>query len=140
VDAIGETGGQLHAGHAAHGEPAEVDTIKGEGVEEMNNVATELGDGVWTGRDRGLAMAAGVVAENAKLLGEVGELRIPHAEIGAERIGEENDGSVGGAVELVTELRVGESGEGHVGGPQLANLFHHVAEQSRYRYIPSGLN
>jgi len=111
VDASGEVRGELHAGHAAHGETAEVHAVERKDVEQMNDVTAELRDGVGTGRDGGFAVAARVVAENAELLSEVGELCIPHAEIGAERIGEEKDRSAGGPVELVAELSVGKFGE-----------------------------
>src|ERR1700737_2765987 len=90
-----------------------MDAVKGENIEEMNDVAAKLSDVVWARRYSGLAVAGGVVAEDPELLGEIGKLRIPHVEVGAERIGEEQGGSLGGAIELVAELSVGKFGEGH---------------------------
>src|SRR6266852_9074964 len=81
-----------------------------ESVEKRESVGGELFDTVRAsgcGRD---AVAAGVVAENAKVLCKCGDLRIPHTVGGAQRVGKENYGSVGGAFELEMDL-----GSGHIG-------------------------
>lgn len=92
VKAVGSVDGETHADHAAHRESAEVDAVQVEVVEEGQGVAAELGDGVGAGGCSGLAVAAGIVANDVEVRQEGGHLRIPHGGGDAERVGEEERG------------------------------------------------
>ena len=74
------------ADQAAHGQPAEMHARQLEGIEQGKHVGAELADGVRSGGDQRGAVAAGVVAQHAEMGGECGDLRVPHAQVGAQRV------------------------------------------------------
>src|SRR4029077_7482343 len=78
LDSLRCVDAEPHTDHSAHGETAEVSALDSDGVEESEDVATELSDAVGAGSDGGLAVAARVVPQNSIFLRERGNLRIPH--------------------------------------------------------------
>ena len=64
----GLMGTEEHPGHAAHGKAAEGHLGELKRIEEVQDVVTQLLDGIGAGSHRGLAVAARVVPKNAKVL------------------------------------------------------------------------
>ena len=75
-----------------------------ERVEEAGEVVGEIVDGRGRGDRLGAAVAAGVVAEAAVAPGEGGDLRVPHRERRADRMGEGDHRRVGRPGQLVVEV------------------------------------
>ena len=94
VDAIGVPGGEAHAGHAAQREADDVRLLHAEGVEQGDDVVGEVVDVVGALRDGRAAVAAGVVADDAEVLGQLVGLGVPHGRRGAEGVGQDDDGRV----------------------------------------------
>src|SRR5271155_2923810 len=82
-------------------------------VEQGEYIARQLLDGVRTGRDRGVAVAASVVAQDTELLLERRRLRIPHGESSAERIRKNERGRAGGACKGVMDANIFQLREQH---------------------------
>ena len=72
--------------HAAHRQSAPVHLLDVEVVEDRQHVAAESLHGIGAGRHAGLAMAAPVIADYPKKLGERLHLRLPHLQGAAKRI------------------------------------------------------
>src|SRR5271156_2764931 len=88
MEAAGSMNSKPDADRAAHGEPAEMNTVKVERIQQTQDVATQLLDGVVARRYRRPAMSARVVTQNAEMPLQFFHLWIPHGKFGAERIGE----------------------------------------------------
>jgi len=76
---------------SSHGQAAKVDAVNVQCVEEVEDVVCEKLDGIRAGGGGRLAVAASVVAKEVVPRVEGWELGIPHGEIRAERIGEDED-------------------------------------------------
>src|SRR5882762_5589259 len=61
-------------------------------IQQGDDIFCELLDRVRSRRDRGLSVASGVIAQDPKLLSNLGNLWIPHGIIGAKRIREHQHG------------------------------------------------
>src|SRR6266446_5968617 len=61
-----------------HGKTAEMRTGDFDGIHESKNIAAELLLRVRAGSDGGEAVTAGVIAEDAKVAPQCGDLRLPH--------------------------------------------------------------
>ena len=83
-------------------------------VEQADYVAGQTFDRVRPWSDIREAVPAGIVAQDAKLLRERGNLRVPHREIGAQRIGKHHYGSVRRAVQPAVKARAINLGIGHI--------------------------
>ena len=68
--------------------------LHAEGVEQGDDVVGEVVDVVGALRDGGAAVAAGVVADDAEVLGQLVGLGVPHGRRGAEGVGQDDDGRV----------------------------------------------
>jgi hypothetical protein len=95
LEALGRRAREPHAGHAAHGEAAVGHTRKFERVENRQDIAAEPLDRIGAVRRAGLAVAALIVADDAKVFGECLRLLVPHVQVGSERIGEHEDRRAG---------------------------------------------
>ena len=72
--------------HAAHRQPAPMHLLDIEVVEDRQHVAAETLHRIGAGRHAGLAVAAAVVADDAKQLRQRLHLRLPHLQCAAQRI------------------------------------------------------
>src|SRR5262249_193909 len=105
--------GEPHADLAAHGESAEVKAVELLRVGKSENVFSESLDGIGAGRDGRFAMAAGVGPENAEGFRELGDLRVPHGKVCAERIRKDESKLTRWACERVMDLGVVRIKKGH---------------------------
>src|SRR5690349_13251152 len=88
--------------------------VNGKGIGKREQIRYEIaGNGIgrfWRG---GFSVAAHVIAQEAKLAFEGGSLRIPEGIVGAQRGGQNQDGSGGRSGERVVNSSVGQISEGH---------------------------
>ncbi len=63
----------------------------------------------------GLAVAAAVVAQDAEVASQFGHLRVPHRQVGAQRVAEGQPGRVLGAVDAVVQAVGGQVEKRHGG-------------------------
>src|SRR6266852_8470338 len=77
-----------HARHAAHRQSTKRKVPDVRLVCQTQDVASQLLERVWPGSNLALPMPARVITQHAEMLPQLRHLRIPHGEIGAERIGE----------------------------------------------------
>ena len=75
-------------------------------VQQREDIASQLLNGIRAGCDRGLAVATGVVAQDLELFLERRHLRIPHGESSPEGVGKYECGRAGRAGEIVVEAHV----------------------------------
>lgn len=113
VEALGRVDAEPLTDGAAHGESAEVGLGEAESVEKREDVCAELGDVDGAGGNGGLAVAAGVAAEELEAGFEGGELGLPHLEVDTEGVGEKEDREAGVSAELIVDAGVGELEVGH---------------------------
>ena len=126
------------ADQAAHGQTAEGETVDTEGVDQAQHILPELLDAVRPRRDRRTAVAPGVVAQHAEMLAERRDLRIPHVQIGTQRVGEHQHRRIDRALETVIQFAIGEfhgrhgkilmganEGTRRAQGGSAVKLFHH---------------
>ena len=83
-------------------------------VDEAERVARKALYRVRAGGDHRLAVAARVVAQHAITRSKRRDLRIPHREIRAERIGQHDDRRAENTIETIVKACVGDIGEWHV--------------------------
>jgi hypothetical protein len=74
------------ADHAAFRESDPMHLIELERIHDGERIASELFDRIRSIRRAAFAVAARIVADDAKVLRQFGDLRIPHMQIGAERV------------------------------------------------------
>ncbi len=82
-------------------------------VQQRNHVVTELLDAVGTFGHQGLAVATGIEAQYAKMLGKGRDLGVPHMQVGAQRIGQHQHRCIDGAIQLVMQFALGELYKSH---------------------------
>ncbi len=90
---------------SAHGKAAEVKFVDAKCRGEVKQIACEKLDRVRTGRDAGVAMAAGIETQKAESRLERLKLRLPHRGSRAEAIRKNNDGSRLWALQMIVENR-----------------------------------
>ncbi|MNR07395.1 hypothetical protein D3C85_1235110 [compost metagenome] len=115
ADQFGAGKRQPEAGGAAHRQAAEVRALDVQVRQQFRHVVAKLFEGVLALGDRGLAVAAGVVAQDAEVFAQFGDLAGPHVGAGAQRIGEHEHRRVGGAIDDVVQPCLAEFGIRHVG-------------------------
>jgi len=98
---------------AAVGEAAPGGGDIGGSVYRGEQVASELFDGVVAGGRGGGSMAAQIDAEHLKMAQEGGDLGVPEPVVGAKGMREDEERSVGGAIETVVDAGGFGVGEGH---------------------------
>src|ERR1700693_1980103 len=86
VEALPRVHAEPHANHAPHRKPAKMNAVQPQRIEQPEDVPRELFDGVRAGRYGGLTVPARVVTQHAKLFLQRRNLRVPHREVGAERV------------------------------------------------------
>ena len=86
--------------------------LDAEAVEQGHDVVGEVVDRVRASGTGATAVAAGVVADHPEVLGERVDLAVPHAQVGAHRVGQHDDRGVLGAGDDVVDLD-----GAHVRGP-----------------------
>ena len=101
------------ADHPTERQPDPGDTIEPEPIEQRERVAAEPLDGVVPGRCIAAAVAAMVVAQDPAPCGERRDLRVPHRVIEPQRMGQDDHGLAGRALEPVVTADVVELCEGH---------------------------
>ena len=111
--ALGGVKRQPLADQTAHGQAAEGETLDIQGIDQGQHIATQLLDAVGPWRDQRAAMAAGVVAQHAKVLAERRHLGIPHLQVGTQGIGQHQHRRIGRAIQLVMQGAIGELEHGH---------------------------
>src|SRR5271170_1913060 len=79
---------QPDADHATHRETAEMDAVEAQRIEQPEDIATQLFDGVVSWCNRRLPMAASVVTQDPEVRLQFRHLRVPHGKISAQRIRE----------------------------------------------------
>src|SRR6266487_2033909 len=96
--------GREPEGHnSAEREPAEVCALDMEHIEEREQIESELLDAVGTVGHLGCSVAATVVARDAQVLAEQRHLRVPHAQVRAERVHHNDRGSVFWSIDAISE-------------------------------------
>ncbi len=108
LEAIRGMDTQPLADQSAHGQPAEGEALDAECSEHTEHVMAQLLDAVWPRRDARSAMATGVVAQHAEMLGEGRNLRVPHVQVGAQGIGKHQHRRALRAVESVVQADIGQ--------------------------------
>jgi hypothetical protein len=76
----------------AHRKTAEICVANFDRIQKRKNIVAELFLRIRSGRNGGKAVAASVITENSKYDAQRGDLRVPHRQICAQRIGEDNYG------------------------------------------------
>ena len=89
---VGRVSGQPLADHAAQRDAAKRELADLQRVGDGEHVAAQAAPSCIRLRDGGAAVAARVVTQNAEIRQKIGDLKIPHAVIGAERVGEDEHG------------------------------------------------
>jgi hypothetical protein len=112
-DALGSVRPEPLPDHAAHGQPAPVDPPDVERVEHGEHVAAEALHRVGAFGHAGAAVAASVIAHEAKVLRERRNLAIPHVERGAERIRQHEYGRAFGALDFDVDRTTVGADDGH---------------------------
>ncbi|MNP56499.1 hypothetical protein D3C76_1512290 [compost metagenome] len=87
-------------------------------IQQRQYVAAQLLDAVRSRRHQGLAMAAGVETQHAKMLAERRNLRVPHVQVSTQRVGQHQHRRIDRSVELrplnlVVQFAIGELYESH---------------------------
>lgn len=121
---------------AAQRQPAKVDGIEIQVIEEMNQVAGQLRNRVGRLGNAALPVAARVVAQHAKALRQRRHCLIPHVQIGAERVGEDKRRSVRGPVESVVKRDRAKLSRWHRDDPEEGAL---ADEGLRIRFESEGV-
>ena len=93
--------------------PQKCAALQPQRVEEARHVAPELLDRVGTRGDGRPAVAAGVVPQHAEPGLQGRHLRVPHREVRSHRVGEDDQGGVRRAAQLVVHAEVTRLDEGH---------------------------
>src|SRR5258708_37172644 len=93
-----------HARHAAHRQSTKRKVPNVRFVRQRKYVASQLLERVWPGSNLALPMPARVITQHAEMLPQLRHLRIPHGEIGAERIEEVQHRRVGTPLDLIMNV------------------------------------
>src|SRR5260370_18995007 len=102
-----------HARHAAHRQSAKRKVPNVRFVRQRKYVASQLLERVWPGSNLALPMPARVITQHAEMLPQLRHLRIPHGEIGAERIGEHQRGRVRWPPDLIMNVTAADVCDTH---------------------------
>ena len=86
---LGARGGEVLGDQSADGEAAENDLADAEVVEQPGEVRRVVGDRIGRGPDVGQAVTALVVAQERDGLGQIVGHGVPNAEVGAQRVDED---------------------------------------------------
>ena len=86
IDALGGMGGEPQALHPAHGQPAPVEPGEPETIGNRQSIASEPLHGVGASREAGFAVTAPIVTHQAETLYKGGRKHVPHVQVGAERV------------------------------------------------------
>ena len=103
--------------HAAHGQADEVKAFEFQGIGERDDVSDQLRKAVGASRYLAQAVAALVVAHDPVALAQELGLRLPHREVGAERVGEDDGRRVGRSVDDMVQLDGPGRDQRHVHSP-----------------------
>ena len=106
VDAFGRISRERHADHSAEREPAEGDVGELQAVEEVDDSSGQGLDRDGAVRSRGAAVARMVVADDAVVRSERGDLFVPERRRRAERAREHESAPGFDAVDPVREVHV----------------------------------
>ncbi len=109
LDPLGMAGGDEGGDHPAEGDPAQRRPLHAEGVEQADEVASEVRHRVGPGRGARAAMPPVVVAEQAEAPGERPHLRVPHLGRRAERARQDEDRRPRRSVEAKGHLGLADS-------------------------------
>ncbi|MDT4875623.1 hypothetical protein FQZ97_1110010 [compost metagenome] len=101
------------ADQPAHGQATERSLADIQVIEQGQHIAAQLLDAVETRTDLRLAVAAGVVAQHPKMLGKGRHLGVPHAQVGAQGIAQQQHRRVSRTFELVIQGASGEVDNRH---------------------------
>jgi hypothetical protein len=97
----------------AHRQSAEMRALDMQRIEQTEYVMAQLLDAVRPFGDQRLPMAARVETQHAKMLGERRHLRVPHVQVGAQRVGQHQHRRSGRAFYLIVQFAIGELNESH---------------------------
>ena len=114
AETIGGVDAEPLAERAAYRDATEMCALDFQRIKQADHIARQSFDGVRTRRDGGEAVAAHIVAQDTKFLGEGWNLRVPHRESGAKRIREHDDRRAVRTVHLIIEACSVRVYEGHV--------------------------
>jgi hypothetical protein len=103
VEPAGMLLNEPHSGGATHRHAAPMGALDAERVHQGDHVVAQQLEGVTACGFFGLAVAALIVAQHAELAFEVGGLRVPHVQIGGERIGEDQQRRTLRAADFIIE-------------------------------------
>ena len=88
---------------AAHRQSAEMRALDAERVHQANRIGNQCFEIVAAGGRIGFTVAALVVAQHAIGLRQIGRLRVPHVQVGGERIAQDEPGRALRSVDLVVD-------------------------------------
>ena len=125
AESLRRVGAEPLSDHAAHREAAPVRLLDVEIIEDRQHVAAEALHRIGAGRHAGFAVAAPVVADDAKDLRQRRHLRLPHLHCCAQRIRQHQGGTAVAAFDgYVEQATVGvDHGHGNFSGYPLSCRF-----------------
>ncbi|MNV69110.1 hypothetical protein D3C71_1620020 [compost metagenome] len=103
------------ADQASHRQADEVSLLNVQAIEQGQHVTAQLFDAVRAFSDQRPTVATGVVAQHAQVLAPQWNLRVPHAQVGTERVGQDQHRGVFRAIDLVIQNAIGQLQVRHSG-------------------------
>ena len=82
-------------------------------IEQTQHVAAQLFDAVRPRCHQRLAVATGIKTQHPEMLGKRGNLRVPHVQVGAQRVGQHQHRRIDRALNGVVQFAIGELNESH---------------------------
>lgn len=108
VQAVTGVDAQPLADQATHRQADEMRFLDVQAIKQGQHVTAQLFDGVRAFGDQRCAVATGVVAQHAKVLAPQRNLGVPHAQVGAQRVGQDQHRGVFRAIDLVVQNAIGQ--------------------------------
>ena len=94
---------QAERGGAAHGQAGEMRFSYCERIHQRERIGDQQVEGVAAGRHLGRAVPALIVAQHAERAPKFACLRLPHRQLGRERVAQDQPGRAVGSVHLIIE-------------------------------------
>ncbi|MNC40917.1 hypothetical protein D3C75_896590 [compost metagenome] len=103
------------ADQASHRQADEVSLLNVQAIEQGQHVAAQLFDAVRAFSDQRCAVTTGVIAQHPEVLAPERNLGVPHAQVGTQRVGQDQHRGVIRAIDLVIQNAIGQLQVRHSG-------------------------